>query len=181
MSKPKKCEHYSGKHRFFHYSRRRIFNNNQGYSGAGTRGNGVPTPFSRFASKRVWSCFKMASFFGCVPTPLLPTPHPWLQTRQTVEVKLSSLREVCSYHVSTTRCGTNLRKRKLNLAFEQFAEALRSPYLLRLEHRPDFPFSLRCRYFCCSWLTSRLLTFFDLASLKHRSTRYRRNQSNSGA
>jgi len=31
-------------------------------SGAGTRGNGVPTPFSRFALKWTWSCFKMAIF-----------------------------------------------------------------------------------------------------------------------
>jgi len=35
----------------------------QGYSGAGTSGNGVPTPFSRFVLKWVWSCFKMAIFW----------------------------------------------------------------------------------------------------------------------
>ena len=35
----------------------------QGCSGAGTRGNGVPTPFSRFVLKWVWSCFKMAIFW----------------------------------------------------------------------------------------------------------------------
>jgi len=34
----------------------------QGCSAAGTRGNGVPTPFSRFALKWLWSCFKMAIF-----------------------------------------------------------------------------------------------------------------------
>ena len=35
----------------------------QGCSGTGTRGNGVPTPFSCFALKWVWSCFKMAIFW----------------------------------------------------------------------------------------------------------------------
>jgi len=40
---------------------------NQGCSGAGTRGNRVPTPFSYFALKFVWSCFKMASFLGAFP------------------------------------------------------------------------------------------------------------------
>ena len=34
-----------------------------GCSGAGTRGNSVPTPFSRFAVKWVGSCFKMAIFW----------------------------------------------------------------------------------------------------------------------
>ena len=34
----------------------------KGYSGPGTCGNGVPTPFPRFPLKRVWSCFKMAIF-----------------------------------------------------------------------------------------------------------------------
>ena len=33
-------------------------------SGAETRRNGVSTPFSGFALKWVWSCFKMASFLG---------------------------------------------------------------------------------------------------------------------
>ena len=39
-----------------------------GCSGAGTRGNGIPTLFSCFALKWVRSCFKMTSFFVCVPT-----------------------------------------------------------------------------------------------------------------
>jgi len=39
----------------------------QGFNGAGTRGNGVPTPFSCFALKWVWSCFKMASFLDPFP------------------------------------------------------------------------------------------------------------------
>ena len=47
-------------------SRRR--GHTQECSGAGTRGNGVPTPFSRFVIKWVWSCFKMA-ILGGVPTP----------------------------------------------------------------------------------------------------------------
>ena len=34
----------------------------QGCSGTGTRGNGVPTPFSCFSSKWVWSCCKMVFF-----------------------------------------------------------------------------------------------------------------------
>jgi len=34
----------------------------QGCSEAGTRGKGVPTPFSCFALKWVWSWFKVASF-----------------------------------------------------------------------------------------------------------------------
>ena len=34
----------------------------RGCSGAETRENGFPTPFSRFALKRVWGCFKMAFF-----------------------------------------------------------------------------------------------------------------------
>ena len=38
-----------------------LYANNQWCNGAGTHGNGVPTPFSNFAFKLVWSCFKMAS------------------------------------------------------------------------------------------------------------------------
>jgi len=34
-----------------------------GCSGAGTRRNGVPTPFQCFALKWVWSCFEMAIFW----------------------------------------------------------------------------------------------------------------------
>ena len=41
----------------------------QGCNGAGTHGNGVPIPYSCFALKWVRNCFKMSSFFGCVPTP----------------------------------------------------------------------------------------------------------------
>ena len=37
-----------------------VWNRRQGCSGAGTRGNGVPAPFSRFSLKWVGSCFKMA-------------------------------------------------------------------------------------------------------------------------
>jgi len=48
----------------------------------GTRGNGVPTPFSRFALKWVGSCFKMAIFW-CVPTPFVSALHPWF--KRTVE------------------------------------------------------------------------------------------------
>ena len=51
----------------------------QGCSGAETRENGVPTPFSCFGLRLVRSCFKMASFFGCVPTPCLLELHPWLR------------------------------------------------------------------------------------------------------
>ena len=47
----------------------------QGCSGAGTRGNGVPTPFSCFALKWIWSCFKMASFLGAFHTFLLALHH----------------------------------------------------------------------------------------------------------
>jgi len=36
-------------------------------SGAGTRGIGVPTPFSCFASKWVWNCFKMARRLDVFP------------------------------------------------------------------------------------------------------------------
>ena len=50
----------------------------QGCSGAGTRGHSVPTPFSCFALRLVRSCFKMASLFGCVPTPFLLALHPCL-------------------------------------------------------------------------------------------------------
>jgi len=39
----------------------------QGCSGAGMRGNGVPTPFWSFALKWLWSCFKIASFLGSFP------------------------------------------------------------------------------------------------------------------
>jgi len=39
----------------------------QGCNGAGTHGNGVPTPFSCFASKWVWSCFKTSNFLGAFP------------------------------------------------------------------------------------------------------------------
>jgi len=48
----------------------------QGCSGAGMRGNGVPTPFSRFAFKWVWSYLKWLDF-GCVPTPFLSALRPW--------------------------------------------------------------------------------------------------------
>jgi len=52
---------------------------NQGCSGAGTRGNGVPKPFSCFPLKWVRSCFTMASFFGWVCTSLLWALHPCWQ------------------------------------------------------------------------------------------------------
>jgi len=54
----------------------------QGCSGAGTRGNGVPTPFSRFALKWIGSIFEMAIFW-CVPIPFFLALHPWL--KRTVE------------------------------------------------------------------------------------------------
>jgi len=47
--------------------------NNQGCSGEGTRVNGVPTPFSCFALKWVWSCFKIASFLGASHTFFIST------------------------------------------------------------------------------------------------------------
>ena len=47
-----------------YYAFKGVPNSNQGCSGAGTRGNAVPTPFSRSALKRVGSCLKMA-IFGC--------------------------------------------------------------------------------------------------------------------
>jgi len=43
------------------------FAESAGCSGAGTRWNGVPTPFQCFALKWVWNCFKMASYFGTFP------------------------------------------------------------------------------------------------------------------
>jgi len=40
---------------------------NQGCSGTGTRGNGVPTPYSRFALKWVGRRFKVAIFLDAFP------------------------------------------------------------------------------------------------------------------
>ena len=48
----------------------------QGCSGAGTRGNGVPTSYSHFPSKWVGNCFKMAIFWMRSHTFLLAL-HPW--------------------------------------------------------------------------------------------------------
>jgi len=45
-------------------------------SGAGTRRNGVFTPFPRFVLKWDWSCFKMAIFWMRSPTFLLAL-YPW--------------------------------------------------------------------------------------------------------
>jgi len=39
----------------------------RGCSGAGTRGNSVPTLFSHFVLKWVWSCFKLAIFLDAFP------------------------------------------------------------------------------------------------------------------
>ena len=57
---------------------RRNTYSNQGCSGAGTRGNGVPTPFLRFALKWVGNYCKMAIFWLRSHNIWLAL-HPWLQ------------------------------------------------------------------------------------------------------
>jgi len=50
---------------------------NQRCSGAGTRGNGVPTPFHIL----LWNGFEAVLkrlFFGCISTPFLLALHPWV-------------------------------------------------------------------------------------------------------
>jgi len=54
----------------------------QGCSGAGTRGTGVPTPFSRFSFKWVRSCFKIAIFYA-FPHLFFLALHSWF--KRTVE------------------------------------------------------------------------------------------------
>jgi len=48
----------------------------QGSSGTGPLENGIPTPFSRFVLKWVWSCFTMAVSWMHSHTFLLAL-HPW--------------------------------------------------------------------------------------------------------
>ena len=48
----------------------------QGCSRAGTRGNGVSTPFSRFTLNKLEVVSKWL-YFDCVPTTFLLTLHPW--------------------------------------------------------------------------------------------------------
>jgi len=48
-----------------------------GCSGAGTHGNGVPTPFSRFRLNELEAVVKWL-FLGCVPTSFLLVLRPWL-------------------------------------------------------------------------------------------------------
>jgi len=49
--------------------------------GTGTRGNGVPTPFPRFALQWVWSCFKMAIF--------LMRSHTFIVSTTSVDIRYS--------------------------------------------------------------------------------------------
>jgi len=71
------------------YMSNNFYNYHQGCSGAGTRGNGIPTPFSRFALKWVWSCFKMAIFWVRSHTFLLAL-HPWPPlNNKRIEMKIS--------------------------------------------------------------------------------------------
>ena len=78
---------------------------NEGFSGARTRGNGVSTPFSCLSLKWVRSCFKMASFFGCVPTPLLLALYPWLTPSHTDCARAASTK----YRTSKYACFDTTR------------------------------------------------------------------------
>jgi len=78
-------------------------------SGAGTRGNGIPTPFSRFVLKQVWSCFKLASFLGAFPHLYIPDyRHNNLLPFSLNSVKLTLFQT--NYHFTPSTESTIIKK-----------------------------------------------------------------------
>jgi len=78
------------------------------YSGAGTRGNGVPTPFSCFALKSVEAVLKWLDFWVC--------SHTLFVSTTSLRVDLLHLKQLCSKcKLFKNSCVTAIRASPLYL------------------------------------------------------------------